>query len=284
VPSELACRFIIDASGQKALIAQQQGQRDIDPEFKFMSVWGYFKDSRYFALDGKAYDFEHLREIPPTTFVTATSRWGWSWHIPMRNNTSVGLVLPKQEVMAIKDSDEELEEYFLRKCGEMPYLRDLLENAEYEGNMRAIRDYSYRSQRFEGPGYFLTGDAAGFIDPIFSEGCLLAFYSAFLAAWAIERSFDDVKLEESSRRIYADQFSARYEVGHALALPRYQGNEAISEAAKSSIKFSSLLEQELMHVVSTVTTRNENFQDMIRDGNQRKVTSSKYRELDHLVV
>ena len=281
---EISCRFVIDASGQKALIAQQLGIREIDPEFRFMSVWGYFKDSKYFALDGNAYPFEKIREIPPTTFVSSTEGWGWLWHIPQREYTSVGLILPKDEMQMVKQSDEALEQYFLRKCKEIPYVNRLLEDAEYVGNFHGIRDYSYRPKRLEGPGYFLCGDAAAFIDPIFSEGCLLAFYSAHLATWAIDRSMRTPSSERQSRKIFADQFASKYEVGHALALPRYKWSEGISDSARNSIKFSSHLEQELMHVVSTVTTRNENFQEMIRDTQDNKITSNRYRELERLVV
>jgi len=280
----ISCRYVIDGSGQKALISKQLGIREIDPEFRFMSVWGYFKDSKYFALDGKAYPASKIREIPPTTLVTSTQGWGWSWHIAMRETTSVGLILPKDEMACVKHSDEALEEYFLRKCKEIPYLNQLLEDADYEGNFHGMRDYSYRPERLEGPGYFLCGDAAAFIDPIFSEGCLLAFYSAFLASWAIDRSLQDPATEKSSRKIFAGQFASKYEVGHALALPRYKWASGVSDSARNNMKFCSLQEQELMHVVSTVTTRNQNFQDLIRDKKSRMITSDKFRELEELGV
>ena len=50
--------------------------------------------------------------------------------------------------------------------------------------MRVIRDYSYCSDRFYGPGYLLAGDAACFIDPVFSTGVHLACLSGYLAAHA----------------------------------------------------------------------------------------------------
>ena len=75
-----------------------------------MSAWGYFLDSKYVAGDGKAYPFERLREIPPTTFVSSFGDWGWSWHIPLRDTTSVGLVIPVEHVKEIKTSDEAIGE------------------------------------------------------------------------------------------------------------------------------------------------------------------------------
>ena len=58
---------------------------------------------------------------------------------------------------------ESWEDYFIRKCGEIPILSHLLEEAEYrEGSFAKIQDYSYRSKQVAGPGFFLIGDAAGF--------------------------------------------------------------------------------------------------------------------------
>jgi len=48
-----------------------------------------------------------------------------------------------------------------------------------------IADFSYRCDPFAGPGYFLIGDAATFVDPIFSTGVCLAMMSGVEAAKAI---------------------------------------------------------------------------------------------------
>jgi len=41
-----------------------------------------------------------------------------------------------------------------------------------------LADFSYTCWPFAGPGYFLVGDAAAFLDPIFSTGATLAMMSA----------------------------------------------------------------------------------------------------------
>jgi hypothetical protein len=51
--------------------------------------------------------------------------------------------------------------------------------------MYTEQDYSYASQRFCGPGYFMIGDAACFLDPLLSSGVHLATYSGLLAAASI---------------------------------------------------------------------------------------------------
>jgi flavin-dependent dehydrogenase len=280
----IACRFVVDASGQHAVIAKQLGIRAIDEGFRFMSIWGYFDNSKYMAADGRAYDFKYLRQVPPTTFVSNVDGWGWLWHIPQRESTSVGLILPQEQMQAIKSSDEALEAYFVRRCYDIPYLNRLLENAKYiEGSFHVIRDYSYRPTKVAGPGFFLTGDAAAFVDPIFSIGVVLAMYSAYLTAWAIDRSFKDPGRTAVNQAIFSNQFLTRLEASRALALPRYGYGDDISKMVTTSLQFETSLEQELMYVVSTLTTRSENFVQMSRNKNGGMVTSNKYRKLEEIV-
>jgi len=281
---EIACRFVVDASGQSAVLARQLGIRVIDEGFRFMSIWGYFTGSKYVAADGKAYAFEHLRTIPPTTFVSNIDGWGWLWHIPQRESTSVGLVLPQEQMKAVKATDEALEAYFLRRCYETPYLNRLLENAQYcEGSLHVIRDYSYRPTQLAGPGYFLIGDAAAFIDPIFSIGIVLAMYSAYTATWAIDRSFQRPSRVADNQAMFARQFQTRLEASRALALPRYGYGGQDGEMVKASIQFETALEQELMYVVSTLTTRSENFVEMVQNAHGQRVTSNKFRMLEEII-
>ncbi len=280
---EISCRFVVDASGQGAVIAKQLGIRQIDEGFRFMSIWGYFKDSKYVAADGKAYDFKYLRSIPPTTFVSNIDRWGWMWHIPQRENTSIGMILPQEKMKEIKSSDEALEQYFLRKCYELPYMKRLLANASYcDGSFHIIRNYSYRPTQLAGPGYFLIGDAAAFVDPIFSIGVVLAMYSAYLASWAIDRSFKKPDRTEINQKIFAKQYNARLDASRALALPRYGLSDEEDQRVKTSIQFETSLEQELMYVVSTLTTRSENFVEMSSSEDGPTITSDKYRVIEEI--
>ena len=282
-PGEIACRTIVDASGQSALVARQLGMRVIDEQFRFMSVWGYFDGSKYVALDGKAHPFEEVRTIAPTTCVSSvegTGGWGWLWHIPMRESTSVGLVLPSELMRNVKGT-EALERYFLRKCAEIPYVDRLLESAQYiPDSLHVIRDYSYKPTQLAGPGYYLLGDAAAFIEPIFSVGIVLAMYSAYIATWAIDRSLREPAKADESRAIFSSQFHGRLEVGRSLALPRYDTSAGVSHLARTAVNFERSLEHELFSVVSTLTTRSDNFSAMTDSRIDPQVKSDKIRMLE----
>lgn len=286
---ETSCRFIVDASGQNAVVAKELGLRYIDDQFRFMSVWGYFDDSPYIALDGKAYPFERLRDIPPTTFVSSLDNkkvgdWGWLWHIPLRKNTSVGFVLPSEQMKSIK-GPEALQAFYLNACSRTPYLDQMLQDARFvDGSLRVIRDYSYRTTQLAGPGFFLIGDGAAFVDPIFSVGVVLAMYSAFISAWAIDRSLRNPANTERNQAIYSGQLQGRLEVSRSLALPRYGFGGNASDRARDVVHFESALEQELMYVVSTLTTRNENVLEMIQRKDGRQITSDRFQTLDQIAI
>ncbi len=284
---ELACRLVIDASGQSAVIAKQLRLRMIDDAFRFMSLWGYFRDSKFVSADGRALAFSELGSNAPTTFVCSVAGlgdWGWAWHIPLRESTSVGLVLPLEQMAAVKHSNEALESYFLRQCGETPYLSHLLEGATFcEGSFHIIRDYSYRSRKLAGPGFYLIGDACAFIDPIFSVGVVLAMYSGFLAAWAIDRSLRRSETAANNRAIFARQFGGRLEVARSLALPRYGPAGAATELARVSVNFESAIEKELMHLVSTFTTRSQNLTELVGEGEVERVRSERYKILEDII-
>jgi flavin-dependent dehydrogenase len=276
---QIGCRFVIDASGQNAVVGKQLGLRAIDPAFRFMSVWGYFEGSHYLAADGNIYPAEKARTTPPTTYVTSIPEaedLGWAWHILLRECTSVGLVLPRAFAKATKAPGESWEAYFLRQCEALPLMRRLLAESRFcEGSVRLIRDYSYRSTQVAGPGFFLIGDAAGFIDPIFSVGMVLAMYSAHAAAWAIDRCFKEPERLETHQEIFTNQMQSRLELGRSLALPRYQTTDRASNQAKEAVQFASIQSQELMHAASLMTARSENFEDMVDDERARKVSPGK---------
>lgn len=277
------CKYVVDASGQAAVLSRQMGMRKIDEDFRFISLWAYFKNSKYVAADGKVYPHSEVRKIPPTTFVGSLGNWGWSWHIPMRETTSVGLIIPLEHFKAAKQQDDGLEAYYLEKLNEVPYLGKLLENAEMVPNgFHVIRDYSYVPGRVTGPGYFIVGDAAAFVDPIFSLGVVLALYSGHMTAWAIDRSLRDPSKAEHSRKIFAHQFQGRYELARAMALPGKEMTEKDIETAHKYINFQSDAEKDLMFTAALTTTRADNFNAIAASLHSQAKQAGKYRELDRI--
>ena len=68
--------------------------------------------------------------------------------------------------------------WLIQKC---PLVRQQTRDALAPEINGVTADFSYSCRPFAGPGYFLLGDAATFIDPIFSSGVCMGLMSALKA-------------------------------------------------------------------------------------------------------
>lgn len=280
---ELKTRLVIDATGQSGLISRSRKLRYVDDAFRYLALWGYFEGSRFMDLNGQIHDHSDLGRHRPVTAINALGddgAAGWSWHIELRDKTSVGLVLPVSGLKELREPSESWEDFFGRAVMTVPGLGDLLEGARLiPDSVRSIRDYSSRSEQLSGPGFLLAGDAAGFVDPIFSVGVVLGMYTGAAAAWAADRIIKRPETAESVRKIYDNQVEGRIEVARSLALPRYQPDNQVSALAKQSVQFERSAVKELMYVVSSFTTRSENWRELIGD-EPPELHEGQLRELD----
>jgi len=273
-------RFVVDASGQASLLARQMGERSLDDAFRFMSIWGYFKDSKYVASDGCAHPVGDLTKLPPTTTVVSLGDWGWSWHIPLRESTSVGIVIPVEKVRSAKDSAAALESYFLQTCQSTPLLGQLLDGADLiENSVMVIRDFSYRPGTIAGPGFFVVGDAAAFVDPIFSIGVVYGMFSGSIAATTIDQCLRRPGEVDRLQKFFSKMFVSRLGVSRSLALPGTDSGEAVEQMVRSEVEFFGESEKSLMAVVSGLTNRSSNFTGIFGQERQDAQASGKFREL-----
>ncbi len=193
-------RFLVDASGQQAVLGASQGLRRFNAFFKNLAIFGYFRGAE--RLPG---------ELANNLFGAAFAD-GWFWYIPLHDDTmSVGAVIDVRRWQDVVSGDPEgtLRE-LIRRCAP---IRDKLANATLVSPVRIIRDYSYDSSRFYGPGYLLAGDAACFIDPVFSTGVHLACLAAYLGGRAAVKI---VRGDEAE----ADALAA-YDASYRSAFDRY---------------------------------------------------------------
>jgi flavin-dependent dehydrogenase len=141
--------------------------------------------------------------------------------------------------------------------------------------LRVLRDFSYLPESVSGPGYLVVGDAAGFVDPIFSIGYVIALYSGELAAWAIDRSLKKADTAETSRLTFEHQMRGRYELARTMALPGVRP----TGGPQLYFNFSSKAEKELMWSAAALTTRSRNLVDSVTPGAEPLL---KIRELESL--
>src|SRR3954469_25259810 len=168
---EFRAKFLVDASGRSNLTGNQEGLREIHPKLKKLAIFGHFAGVK---LD------EGLKGCD-TVIIRLDNKWFWV--IPLSpDKISVGCVLDQEEFANAKASPETV---FNRICQEHAAVRDRMEKARLLGVMHTTSDFSYKNKKFVGPRLLRVGDAAGFMDPIFSAGVYLACYSGKLAAQAI---------------------------------------------------------------------------------------------------
>jgi flavin-dependent dehydrogenase len=96
---------------------------------------------------------------------------------------SVGIVMHKSAYKARQPCTSR--EAYLASIAECKLFQGMIAEAELVSDVKIETDYSYVSDRFAGPGYFMVGDAACFIDPLLSSGVHLAMLAAMIASASI---------------------------------------------------------------------------------------------------
>lgn len=113
----------------------------------------------------------------------------WSWFIPFSNGrSSIGIVAtPERAARAIEAEGEEA--VLRRFIHEIPMLDRLLVNAVWENGVpfRSLANYSASVTALHGPHFALLGNAAEFLDPVFSSGVTVAMQSSRLATRLLGR-------------------------------------------------------------------------------------------------
>lgn len=105
----------------------------------------------------------------------------WLWLIPFADNhCSIGVVGLPERFAGIGDSEAILRRF----ADEVPMLRRILADAVWENAFpfRCIEGYSANVKTLHGKHFALLGNAAEFLDPVFSSGVTIAMHSAKLAA------------------------------------------------------------------------------------------------------
>ncbi|HEX6244506.1 MAG TPA: NAD(P)/FAD-dependent oxidoreductase [Polyangiales bacterium] len=153
-------RFFVDATGQDRLLATQQ--RTVEP----------------FRHFGKAASFMHyeglstrtLSEFEPHNDIRVMIvDEGWAWVIPLTHGrVSIGLVSRNKGMSKTAVRDYVASSKLISRWVEGAHATE----------PRMIGNFSYRNTRSAGPRWACIGDAACFIDPVFSSGVSLAMIGA----------------------------------------------------------------------------------------------------------
>jgi FADH2 O2-dependent halogenase len=161
-----SCRIVIDASGRRTLLGNQMKWRIEDSVFNQYAIHTWFEGYDRMAMAYKEamnnYIFIHFLPLTNT----------WVWQIPITESvTSIGVVMQKKDFAKNRASREQ---FFWECMRSRPQLHDALRAAQRVRPYRDEGDYSYAMKQITGDRCLLIGDAARFVDPIFSTGVSIA--------------------------------------------------------------------------------------------------------------
>jgi clorobiocin biosynthesis protein Clo-hal len=195
---EARARITVDASGQGHLLGRRLGLIEWDEGLRNVATWAYFEGGEFFV--GRDAGNILIENMPD----------GWLWTIPLHDGSkSVGLVAPASTVRGRNAASGET---LLEAIEASEQTCRLLRSARLASGFRTIRDWSYRCRSFHGPGFLLAGDAAGFVDPLFSTGVFLALNGGSRAADAADRILSGRREEEAAGQEYQDAYGSFLDV------------------------------------------------------------------------
>jgi flavin-dependent dehydrogenase len=197
---------VVDASGRAGVIAVQHLRNRTPHEiFRNVAIWGYYQGG------------ELLPGTPGGGINVISSPEGWYWVIPLKDGVfSVGFVTHQTTFLQRRSEYPSLETLFHTLVAESSTVAALVASGEFFGPVRVEQDFSYVADRFCGPGYFLAGDAACFLDPLLSTGVHLALYSGMLSAASIIATDAGDVTELQARGFYEALYRNAY--GRLLAM------------------------------------------------------------------
>jgi flavin-dependent dehydrogenase len=204
--------MFVDATGRDALIA---GRRDlkipdgtITTNVALHSMWQGV-DRENGANEGN--------------IVIGLFDGGWWWLIPFKDgDTSVGMVFEKRYTKINRGLSPE--EMYHQAIDHLPHLKHWLRNANRILEVGSQGNWSYRSKIFYGERLLMVGDAAAFVDPLFSTGVLFAINGAKFAATHIDAALTDGNFAAERFKSYQDQCAAGMDIFKDLVHEFYSEN------------------------------------------------------------
>jgi len=171
---KITAKMVVDASGRRTMLGNQLKVKVNDPVFNQYAIHTWFDgfDRAALAPNPQQIDYIFIHFLPLENT--------WVWQIPITDTiTSIGVVTQKSRFQASKDNREK---FFWDTVASRPELLDALKNGDQVKPFKTEGDYSYGMSQIVGDNFILIGDAARFVDPIFSSGVSVALNSARIAA------------------------------------------------------------------------------------------------------
>lgn len=165
---EFRGRVLLDCSGQGTLLGRALNLRQTFQERELQKVAYYQHFTGVERNEGE--------RVGHATIIMCDEGWFWIFALnPIK--TSVGFVSHPWFTKELNVPPKQLLAWAVARC---PIVRHRMRNAVGPADNVIVSDFSYRCRPYAGKdgAYFMVGDAACFLDPIFSAGVTLAMINA----------------------------------------------------------------------------------------------------------
>ena len=222
---EFRAPITIDASGRDSLSMLRNNWRVRDDQLKKISIWTYYKG----ALRDPG------RDEGATTIASIPER-GWFWYIPLPDDmVSVGVVAESEYLY--RDT-RNLEDIFLREVTNNRWIEKHLAIGRRTEPLRVTGEFSYRSRYTAADGLVLTGDAFGFLDPVFSSGLFFALRGGELVADAVDAALTAGDYSAGRFNYYANEMCSGMEAMRRLVYAFYDHGFSFADLMKEHPELS----------------------------------------------
>ncbi len=211
---EVTAKFVADCSGGNSKIADVIAQKVESKFFQNVAIWGYF--------DGATHIGEHEGAI-----LNEAIDEGWWWFIPLSGGRmSIGLVVDSKSLDGRKPKevfyDTLKESEFFNK-----HYKHCTPSADAPYNkLRTCKDYSYCREQFTKGNILLVGDAACFIDPVFSSGVHLATLAGYLGGLSINSVLKGKLSKAEALAEYAERYFFEYKNFYEFLISFYDSSQS----------------------------------------------------------
>jgi FADH2-dependent halogenase len=183
---KLGARYVIDASGRHSVLGNHFKLKQTYPHLQKISIFAHYE----------GVETDEGRDGTLTRQLRAADRW--FWYVPLPNGrASIGVVL---DTALYRQKKKSPEQFLEESLAEQPFLAQRMVHARRITPAYASADFSYRQTRLTGNRWMLAGDAAGFIDPVFSSGVFLALLAGEQCADILDVVLDHPR---KTRRLFA---------------------------------------------------------------------------------
>jgi flavin-dependent dehydrogenase len=239
-PVRLAAPWVVDASGSPGLLMTDLGRVPGPAELDNTAIWGYWRRddepapnggaANGGAANGGAANGGAANGGANSLLVGRQDRCIWYYPLDAdARQVSVGLVMRGG---APPDRGGGLEDFYRGEVGSCTELLPVLAGAALAGQVQAGDARAYASPQMAGPGWFLVGDAACFVDALLTPGVQLAIQQGTLAAQCLLTVLQRPEAQSGALELYDHVVRREYETFVELSRNMYGAAGAAREPGK----------------------------------------------------